>query len=264
VALLQSIKGGLFMQEKYTLEALQSAVERSFSYIDVLKCFGISPRGDMHRYIKRKIEKFDISVEHFCKPKKVVHSLKKKTASEILLDQTETKIIKEAYTLRRALLEIGRTYECEKCKIKEWQGAPITLQVHHIDGNSYNNKAENLMFICPNCHSQTKNYAGKGAKKPRKKCLKCRKTLYIGNSSGFCRHCYPSSDASEIILEKRAKLIITKEELQKIIWEIPSSQIAAMYGVSDKAIEKRCKKLGIEKPPRGYWAKKRNKGLSSE
>jgi hypothetical protein len=25
--------------------------------------------------------------------------------------------------------------------------------------------------------------------------------------------------------------------------------------VSDKAIEKRCKRLGVIKPPRGYWAK---------
>jgi biotin operon repressor len=46
-----------------------------------------------------------------------------------------------------------------------------------------------------------------------------------------------------------------KEELQKLIWEKPCAKIAKELGVSDKAIEKRCKKYGIEKPPRGYWAK---------
>ena len=36
-------------------------------------------------------------------------------------------------------------------------------------------------------------------------------------------------------------------------------KIAKMFGVSSKTIEKRYKKYGIEKPPRGYWAKKRKK-----
>ncbi len=45
------------------------------------------------------------------------------------------------------------------------------------------------------------------------------------------------------------------DELKKIIWEMPTTQIAEKYGVSDKTVEKRCKSRGIEKPPRGYWAK---------
>ena len=32
-------------------------------------------------------------------------------------------------------------------------------------------------------------------------------------------------------------------------------RVAKLLGVSDVAIAKRCKLLGIEKPPRGYWAK---------
>lgn len=45
----------------------------------------------------------------------------------------------------------------------------------------------------------------------------------------------------------------TKEELEKLVWEIPSTKVAEMYGVSGKAIEKWCKRHKIEKPPRGYW-----------
>lgn len=30
--------------------------------------------------------------------------------------------------------------------------------------------------------------------------------------------------------------------------------LKALFGVSDQAVEKRCKKYGIQKPPRGYWA----------
>jgi hypothetical protein len=49
----------------------------------------------------------------------------------------------------------------------------------------------------------------------------------------------------------------SKEELFKLIWEKPTLQLAKEFGVSDKAIEKWCKFYEIEKPPRGYWAKKR-------
>lgn len=40
-----------------------------------------------------------------------------------------------------------------------------------------------------------------------------------------------------------------------MVWKMSTVKVAHHYGVSDKAVEKRCKKYGIEKPPRGYWAK---------
>ena len=51
----------------------------------------------------------------------------------------------------------------------------------------------------------------------------------------------------------------SKEELQKLIWEIPTIHVAKKFGVSDKAIEKWCKAYEINKPPRGYWAKRNKK-----
>jgi len=46
-----------------------------------------------------------------------------------------------------------------------------------------------------------------------------------------------------------------KETLAKLLWEKPTTQIAAGLGVSDTAVKKHCRQLGIAKPPRGYWAK---------
>lgn len=51
------------------------------------------------------------------------------------------------------------------------------------------------------------------------------------------------------------KFEIDPEELRQLVWEIPTTEIAALYGVSDKAVEKRCRTLGIPKPPRGYWTR---------
>lgn len=34
----------------------------------------------------------------------------------------------------------------------------VPLEIDHIDGNSENNKEENLRLICPNCHSLTSSF----------------------------------------------------------------------------------------------------------
>ena len=51
------------------------------------------------------------------------------------------------------------------------------------------------------------------------------------------------------------KFEIPKEELEELVWSMSTVRVAKLLGVSDVAIAKRCKLLGIEKPPRGYWAK---------
>ncbi|MBE9086661.1 hypothetical protein IQ278_31970 [Tolypothrix sp. LEGE 11397] len=48
----------------------------------------------------------------------------------------------------------------------------------------------------------------------------------------------------------------SKEDLEKMIWETSVLEVSHKFGVSDVAVAKWCKKYGIPKPPRGYWAKK--------
>ena len=55
--------------------------------------------------------------------------------------------------------------KCERCGIDVWSGEPISLQLHHIDGNPTNNSLENMMILCPNCHSQTDNFGSKNISK---------------------------------------------------------------------------------------------------
>lgn len=44
----------------------------------------------------------------------------------------------------------------------------IPLEVEHIDGNYMNNKEENLILLCPNCHSLTQTYKGANRNHGRK------------------------------------------------------------------------------------------------
>jgi DNA-binding CsgD family transcriptional regulator/5-methylcytosine-specific restriction endonuclease McrA len=65
------------------------------------------------------------------------------------------------YRLIREGLKDGR---CERCGIADWLGAPLSLALHHINGDRHDNRLENLELLCPNCHSQTDTYAGRNGR----------------------------------------------------------------------------------------------------
>lgn len=64
--------------------------------------------------------------------------------------------------LRKKLIEDGiKENRCEGCGISEWMGKKIILELHHVDGDRYNNNLNNLQILCPNCHSLTPNHSRK-------------------------------------------------------------------------------------------------------
>ena len=64
---------------------------------------------------------------------------------------------------RRRVFE-EQDYRCNRCKINEWQGMPIILELEHKDGDNQNNTRENLEGLCPNCHSLTPTWRGRNKK----------------------------------------------------------------------------------------------------
>jgi hypothetical protein len=54
---------------------------------------------------------------------------------------------------------------CERCSISAWLGEPLSLALHHINGDGHDNRLENLQLLCPNCHSQTPNFGVKNWKR---------------------------------------------------------------------------------------------------
>lgn len=68
--------------------------------------------------------------------------------------------------LKRRLIKAGlKEDRCEDCGIDRWLGRPLALALHHINGDPCDNRLENLRLLCPNCHSQTPNFAGRNAQR---------------------------------------------------------------------------------------------------
>jgi len=82
---------------------------------------------------------------------------KRKTALEYI--KKEIVVIPK---LRKKLIQDGlKKDECEMCGISEWMGKKIMLELHHKNGDRYDNQLENLQILCPNCHSLTPNHSMK-------------------------------------------------------------------------------------------------------
>jgi HNH endonuclease len=64
--------------------------------------------------------------------------------------------------LKGRLLSAGlKTNQCERCGIRSWLDGPLSMALHHVNGDRDDNRLENLTLLCPNCHSQTPNFSGR-------------------------------------------------------------------------------------------------------
>lgn len=141
----------------YTEDVLRLAVENSTSVMGVLRFLGLKQAGGTHALVSKRIKEYGLNTEHFTGS---VHNRgkpdsKRKTAADILVVGDPLARRAKRPQLERAMLEVGFTYECAECRLgSEWNGKLLTLEIDHISGEFWDNRAENLRFLCPNCHSQ--------------------------------------------------------------------------------------------------------------
>lgn len=57
---------------------------------------------------------------------------------------------------------VSRGRCCDYCEQDSWLNGIIPLEAHHLDGNNANNCPDNIVILCPNCHSQTENFCQRG------------------------------------------------------------------------------------------------------
>lgn len=148
--------------------------------------------------------------------------------------------------------------KCEECGISDtWNGKPLSFELHHVDGDHYNNEISNLQILCPNCHSQTDSYrrrhsVRKGKSKPnvlsRKTiecvCEYCGK-MFLADRKGrrFCsRECY-NKYLKELTYSEG---IINKDALLNVLDEFESfTDLAKYFNMSSTGIKNYLKKYDL-------------------
>ena len=153
-------------KRKYTRALLEPLVKKNVSVSGVMRGLGFKTlQGGSHTYLSSVIRKWHIDTSHFtgrASNRGLSHKggPEKKSPQEILILRKDGKRQK-SYQLRRALIESGRLYQCSNCGLNgTWRGKPLMLEVDHLNRNFLDDRAENLAFMCPNCHCQTDGHCG--------------------------------------------------------------------------------------------------------
>lgn len=136
--------------QQYTDDELKNIVKESRSFCQLLEKLGYNKTsGSARASIKKMLENKQIDYSHF-----LGQGWNVKTVEDV---------ISSPLTLKNKLLA-ERGHKCEKCGNSFWLNVPIPLELHHKNGNHYDNSYENLGLLCPNCHALTENYKGKNHK----------------------------------------------------------------------------------------------------
>ena len=258
---------------------LEQAVAQSHTYSEVARELGISPVGGNITNLKRACNRYGIDVGHL---------VGKSWASgkTALVDSR----INSKYTPndvftwggkgphKRILIQ-ERGHLCEWCGVAEWNGAPVVLELDHIDGVRNNNTRENLRLLCPNCHSCTPTWRGRNAKNKQtvsdetllvalaetgnvKRALELVGLAPKGTNYRKMKNLVIGSgdlDAIKLLPPLVDFAPFDKESLQALLWEMPLTHIGALFDMSDNGVARWVKKWGLVKPPRGHWLKQKYK-----
>ena len=245
-----------------TDEEYIEAVKNSISLASTCRYLGLQAKGPNNRKIKKIIEKYNLDISHFTKRYCDTSVYGKKPLETYLKENRPY----SSSTLRKRLLEEGyKEHKCEICGIKTWNGMETPLELHHINENHYDNRLENLMLVCPNCHAvlhktkvntdysmhkhlserkivdeieehkeneiiEKKRRREEKKKRELRYCVNCGKVLK-SNQRVYC-----SQDCAHAFVSKRPPY----DEFLKKIKEIGMNytKLSKFYGVSDKTIAK--------------------------
>lgn len=137
---------------KYTKEMLEPLVAGSTTWAEVCRKVGITPMTGAQTHLKKVCLRFGLAYAHFVgKSWNKGRSFPKKPLREYLKKDSTI----HSDSLRRCLISEGvKKAECEQCRLVEWLGEPIDLELDHINSDHFDNRLINLRLLCPNCHAR--------------------------------------------------------------------------------------------------------------
>ncbi len=225
------------MKYKYTEQQLRDAISKSLSMRQVLLNLNIVGAGGNYSTTKKHINTLQIDTSHFTGQawnKGQYHGPQRP-----IEDYLTNKAQMNSNCLKKRLIKEGIfLHQCMNCKLTEWLGNLIPLELHHIDGNHDNSFKENLQLLCPNCHTLTDNYRSRKLKIQKPPKLPKVKKITIPKITDPNWRTKDKPD-------KRKVERPTKEQLSDLIQGLPVTRIAKLYEVSDNCIKKWAKRYQI-------------------
>lgn len=155
------------MKPYYEKKKLESAVRESISFREVIFKLNLKYNGGVFSMVKFYVKKHGIDTSHFlgqghCSGEKYKSTCDRLTPEQIFVVNRRKGLRENVKYLRLALDSLGIERKCSECRLGEkWNDKPLTLQIEHINGNFLDNRKENLCYLCPNCHTQTKTWGSK-------------------------------------------------------------------------------------------------------
>lgn len=143
------------MAKRIDIEELGVLVAESETFSDVIRARGKVPTGSNITHMKNMCARYGIDTSHMTgqSHNRGKVSRTRKNPDDILIEGKPTDIRVNVYYLRRSMLERSVPYVCNECgQDDNWHGRKLQLQVDHKDGRYWNNKLDNLQFLCPHCH----------------------------------------------------------------------------------------------------------------
>lgn len=145
--------------EKYNIteSRVRSIIKTSRSYRGALIKLRWNEAGGAYKRLKHIISELKIDVSHF-----TGKGWSRGSISVPLDDYlSNKKYIKSWHLKKRLIKEKVKEHKCEKCSRTMWNSLPIPIELHHRDGDRYNNNLDNIMLLCCNCHAQTDTWRNK-------------------------------------------------------------------------------------------------------
>jgi len=128
---------------------------------------GLIPAGGNYNQINKYLKFYNINISHLKGKgwKKGLSGLDSPRIplGKILVEKSEF----QSYKLKKRLFSAGlKKPKCEKCGWnKKSKDGRLPLELDHINGDSRDNRINNLRILCPNCHSLEPTHRGRNRKK---------------------------------------------------------------------------------------------------
>ena len=154
-------------QKSWSEQDLHVAVEEARSIRQVLKKIGLKEAGGNYAQIRKYLIKYSIDTSHFTGRgwSKGLTGIGTPLVPlrEILVRDSFFQSHKLKLRLYKEKLKFQK---CEECGWAERSvDGRLPLELDHINGDSKDNRIENLRILCPNCHSLKPTHRGRNKRR---------------------------------------------------------------------------------------------------